>query len=425
MILEPTPNEAMAPIEVPKAAGRLASIDAFRGFVMFLMMAEVLAFWKMADAFPDSPIWATLKFHQSHVEWVTCLIRDRLGMSFSLHDLIQPSFSFLVGTALAFSLASRRARGQSTLTMTLHALWRSLVLIFLGIFLRSMGHSQTYFTFEDTLTQIGLGYFFLYLLGLQSPRVQWIALLVILIGYWGAFALYPLPGADFNWEQAGVTANWPHNLTGFAAHWNKNTNLAWAFDTWFLNLFPRESVFTHNGGGYSTLSFIPTLGTMILGLIAGGWLRSDLPSFRKWLRLLLAGILLLTAGEALGYFGICPVVKRIWTPSWVLFSGGWAMILLAAFYLIMDIVEFKIWAFPLLVIGANSITAYCMDWFFVGFIKKSLHIHLGGDFFTNLGSRLFAENGGAYGSLFEGAAVLLILWLILLWMYRNKVYVKI
>ena len=79
-------------------------------------------------------------------------------------------------------------------------------------------------------------------------------------------------------------------LTGFAAHWNKNTNLAWAFDTWFLNLFPREKPFVYNGGGYATLSFIPTLGTMILGLIAGGVLRSDRTPRRKVHWLVAAGV---------------------------------------------------------------------------------------------------------------------------------------
>ena len=74
-------------------------------------------------------------------------------------------------------------------------------------------------------------------------------------------------------------------LAGFAGHWSKNTNLAWAFDNWFLNLFSRPRPFTHNGGGYATLSFIPTLGTMILGLIAGRLLRSDRTAFAKvrWL----------------------------------------------------------------------------------------------------------------------------------------------
>lgn len=134
MTIVPMPNEAMTPIELPKPAiGRLASIDAYRGFVMFLMMAEMLTIWKVAEKFPDSRVWSFLRLHQSHVEWVGC----------TLHDMIQPSFSFLVGTAMAFSLAARKDRGQSMLWMTIHALWRSLALIAFGIFLRSLGHSQT------------------------------------------------------------------------------------------------------------------------------------------------------------------------------------------------------------------------------------------------------------------------------------------
>ena len=76
------------------------------------------------------------------------------------------------------------------------------------------------------------------------------------------------PPADFDLTWVGVPKDWPHLLTGFAAHWNKNTNFAAWFDQWFLNLFPREKPFVFNGGGYLTLSFIPTLGTMILGLLA-------------------------------------------------------------------------------------------------------------------------------------------------------------
>src|SRR5262249_43185580 len=163
--------------------------------------------------------------------------------------------------------------GQSRGMMILHAFWRALVLILLGVFLRSLDKQQTYWTFEDTLSQIGLGYGILFLLGLRPMRDQWIALGVILAGYWAAFALYPLPGPDFDYTKVGVPNGWPHLMTGFAAHWNKNSNLAWAFDTWFLNLFPREHPFIDNGGGYATLSFIPTLGTMVLGLIAGEVIR--------------------------------------------------------------------------------------------------------------------------------------------------------
>src|SRR5213079_2874880 len=151
---------------------RLASLDAYRGFVMFLMMAEVLRLCRVAAALPESGFWKLLCHHQSHVEWIGC----------SLHDLIQPSFSFLVGVALPYSIASRRARGQAPRQMTLHAVGRALILVLLGVFLRSVDRPETNWTFEDTLTQIGLGYPFLFLLGFCSRRVQWAALAVILAG---------------------------------------------------------------------------------------------------------------------------------------------------------------------------------------------------------------------------------------------------
>ena len=234
---------------------RVASVDAYRGFVMFLMMAEVLHFAtvnrelhreNVKAGLPDSPVWQYLAHHQTHVEWAGC----------SLHDLIQPSFSFLVGVALPFSLASRLARGQGVVRLTLHAVWRAVVLVALGIFLRSVGRPRTNFTFEDTLTQIGLGYVPLFLLGLAWPRrrwLVWVALVVILVGYWGAFALDPPPGPDFDYAAAGVKPDWhqKYDYTGFAAHWNKNANFAWQFDTWFLNLFPRDKPFVFNGGGYA------------------------------------------------------------------------------------------------------------------------------------------------------------------------------
>jgi heparan-alpha-glucosaminide N-acetyltransferase len=392
---------------LPLFPQRLGSLDAYRGFVMLLMMGEVLHFSTMADLHPGNFFWAFLGYHQNHVEWVGCV----------LHDMIQPSFSFIVGVALPFSIAARTVKGQSPSGMTLHAFWRALLLILLGVFLRSMGSNQTNWTFEDTLSQIGLGYGFLFLLGFRSVRAQWISVAAILLGYWAAFALYPLPGPNFDWAAIGLTPDWPGNLTGFAAHWNKNTNFAWAFDTWFMNLFPRGKVFVRNGGGYSTLSFIPTLATMILGLIGGGVLHSDRTSKAKVCWLVIAGLISLAAGWSLGALGICPVVKRIWTPSWVLFSGGWCFLLLAAFYAVIDIWEQKGWAFPLKVIGMNSIAAYCIAHLFENFISSNLKTHLGQDFF-----KLFGE---ANEPFFHGAAVLLGMWLILFWMYRRKLFLRI
>jgi len=389
------------------APARLTSMDAYRGFVMFLMMAEVLHVGRVAEAYPDSAFWKFLDFHTSHVEWVGC----------SLHDMIQPSFSFLVGVALPFSIASRAAKGQSAVAMTGHALWRSLILILLGVFLRSVGRPQTNWTFEDTLTQIGLGYPFLFLLGFRSARVQWAALGVILVGYWAAWALYPLPGPTFDYAKVGVPPDWTHHASGFAAHWNKNSNLGSAFDQWFLNVFPRAKEFVANGGGYLTLSFIPTLGTMLLGLIAGNWLKSDLPHKTKLKRLLLSSAVCLALGTALHLLGVCPLVKRIWTPTWTLFSGGLCFLFMAGFYAVIDARGWKAWSFPLVVIGMNSIAAYCIAHLWDGFITSSFKTHLGPDFF-----KLF---GDTFAPMMQGAAVLLVFWLILFWMYRRKLFLKI
>jgi predicted acyltransferase len=391
----------------PQPQVRAGSIDAYRGFVMFLMMAEVLNLRRMAEKFPDSQTWAFLAHHQDHVAWAGC----------SLHDLIQPSFSFLVGVALPFSLANRHNRGQRTGRMIAHAAWRAFLLTALGIFLRSVGSPQTNFTFEDTLTQIGLGYFFLFLLGLVKPIWSWIALPVILVGYWAAFALYPLPGPDFDYAVTGVSKSWEHNYSGLAAHWNKNTNLAWAFDQWFLNLFPRRRPFLYNGGGYATLSFIPTLGTMILGLIAGRWLRWQSRAPSKIAAMLLAAAVCFVCGLALESYGICPIVKRIWTPAWTLFSGGWCFVLLAGFYAVIDALGLAAWSFPLRVIGMNSIAAYCMAHLFEGFISKSIATHLGQDVYKTFGS--------PYEDFVRGIGVLLTLWLILFWMYRRRIFLRI
>jgi predicted acyltransferase len=387
--------------------GRLMSMDVYRGFVMTLMVAELLQFHRLHEAFPNNPLWAFLADQQSHVEWAGC----------SLHDLIQPSFSFLVGVALPYSLASREGLGKSFGAQFGRALRRSLVLILLGIFLRSIHSDQTNFTFEDTLTQIGLGYPFLFLLGNASPRTIWIAFVAILIGYWLAFILYPTPGSAFDYAAVGVPSNWSEHYTGLMAHFNKNSNLAWAFDTWFLNLFPREKPFLFNGGGYATLSFIPTLATMILGLQAGRWLRSGMMAKDLLKRFLLVGAIGLAAGILLHVLGICPVVKRIWTPAWVLFSGGWCFWLLAFFYWLIDVAGHRTWAFPLVVVGMNSIAIYCLVHLIDRFIIDSLYIHFGHGLFRILGA--------AYEPLLVGIVTMSIFYLILRWMYRRKLFIRI
>ena len=144
-VLEAAPV-VVEPVRSRQPVARNVAVDAYRGFVMLLMMAEVLQFSRMSQIFPASWFWRILAFNQTHAEWAGC----------SLHDMIQPGFSFLVGVALPYSIACRMAKGGAFGRMFAHALWRALLLIALGIFLRSLHSPQTNFTFEDTLTQIGL-----------------------------------------------------------------------------------------------------------------------------------------------------------------------------------------------------------------------------------------------------------------------------
>ena len=399
-ITEPAARTAVA---IPP---RNVAVDAYRGLVMLLMMGEVMQFATVARAYPNSLFWHVLAWNQTHVEWS--------GMS--LHDTIQPGFTFLVGVALPYSIASRIKQGQSFTRQVLHTLWRSLLLVALGIFLRSTSSPQTNFTFEDTLTQIGLGYTFAWLLAHCRPRWQWTSLGTLLLGYWLAWALYPAPSPNFNWAAVGVPQNWPYNFAGFASHWNKNSNLGQAFDLWFLNLFPRPSRFVYNDGGYLTLSFIPTLGTMLLGLRAGEWFRAAAPRI-PIKRFLTAAFVLCAAGLALHFTGICPIVKRIWTPSWTLWSGGVCFLFLAAFSWIIDVKLYRRWAFPLIVVGMNSIAAYLIAHLWGDFIVNNLQINLGYSFF------------GIFGAGLEpfvlGVAVMLIYWFILYWMYRKRLFLRI
>ncbi len=398
------PAKAAAPAPVIK---RVPSIDAFRGFVMFLMLAEAMRLWTLHEAFPSSGFWALVAYNTTHVPWQGC----------SLHDLIQPAFSFLAGASLPFSIASRRAKGETFGKSLTHAVRRSLILIFLGIFLRSMGSPTTYWTFEDTLTQIGLGYTFLFLLAFASKRVQVGVFAAILVGFWAAFALYPAPPATFDYPAVGVPADWPHLYSGFLAHFNKNSNLAWAFDTWFLNLFPRESPFLFNEGGWSTLSFVPTLATMMLGTWAGAWLKGGETTARKLRGLVVWGVGLTLAGLVLQWLHVNPIVKRIWTSAYTLYSGGLILLILAFLYALIDMKGWKRWSFPLMVIGANSIAIYVMSWTMERFVSEALTRHLGHAPFLLLGA--------PFEPVLHGAGVLLVFWSILYWMYKKGIFIKI
>jgi heparan-alpha-glucosaminide N-acetyltransferase len=385
---------------------RLASLDAFRGAIMLLMASSGFGIPQIAQKFPDDPVWKFLGYEFDHAPWTGC----------TLWDLIQPAFMFMVGVALPWSIANRRSRGQSFVLMFGHALWRASLLVILAVFLSSAWSKQTEWRFTNVLAQIGLGYPILFLLAFAGRRTQWISAFVILFAYWLAFALHPLPPPSFDWQAVGIAADWPH-LTDFAAHWEKNANFAATTDLWLLNLFPHAAPFTHSSGGYQTLNLIPSLATMIFGLLAGQLLHSDVSLADKLTRLVIAGLAGVALGKAIEIGGLCPIVKRIWTPSWAIFSSGLVSLLLAGFVAVVDWWGWKRWAFPLIVAGVNPITLYCLWQLAPGFVRQNLKTHFG--------QQIFESCGLIYAPLLERVSVLLVFWLVLFWMFRKKLFVRI
>ena len=383
---------------------------------MLLMMAEIMDLASLTSVQPAAEWAQHLAFHTSHVEWIGC----------SLHDMIQPSFSFLVGAAMVFSF-TRRAEEGSRMLLLLHALKRGLILVLMGVFLRSLDYDHTHWTLEDTLTQIGLGYPVLFALGFAGPRVLWSALGVILVGYWAFFALHAVPD---NFNYAAVEAGPGTVLDGFAGHWSKGSNAAAAFDVWLFNRpgflqWPLE--FHHNSGGYCTLSFIPTLGTMLMGLLAGRVLISPRTHGHKLTWLAIAAAAGIALGLLLDATGACPLVKRIWTPSWTLYSGGLCCCFLAFFYTVADVWGLRRSLFVLKVIGMNSLAAYFMAHLWTSFINEALIRHFGAlaDSWTSSMAFRQKELHPAYLNVIKGAAILAAEWLILLWMYRRKFFIKV
>ena len=180
----------MSPDADQDSARVCVSLDAYRGFVMLAMASGASPRFGGLGARMTAISSLLLEIfcqQLDHVAWRGCVF----------WDLIQPSFMFMVGVAMPFSYASRRARGDSWAAMFGHAVARSLILIALAVFLASNGSRHTNFSFVNVLGQIGLGYTFVFLLLGRRPAVQLAAAVAILVAYWLLFATYPLPGTDF------------------------------------------------------------------------------------------------------------------------------------------------------------------------------------------------------------------------------------
>lgn len=402
--------------DTPKAEflkERLVSLDAYRGLIMIALAFNGFGLMKTAQLHLDqqpSAFWSAVRYQFDHVPWVGC----------AFWDLIQPSFMFMVGVAAAWSFSKRRDTGQSELRLFLHVVWRGLILVLLGIFLISNGQKTTNWSLMNVLTQIGLGYPFLYLLWHCSFRTQAVVAVLLLGGTWAAYVSYPYAGIDLTTgnDAVGVSKEWAQeHLKGVGAAWHKNANVGHAIDLHLLNLLPLQKPFAFNSGGYQTINFIPSLVTMLFGLMCGQLLRSPRAAGDKLKIMLLATLGGFLLGLALDVSGVCPLVKRIWTPSWALYSTAWCVLILAGLYGVVDVLGWKKWTFPLVVVGVNSIAIYVMCMTLKGWTARMWQTHLGPE--------VFNVWGAAWEPTVQATMVGFFFWLVCLWMYRQKIFIRI
>jgi predicted acyltransferase len=414
---------------------RLVSLDAYRGFIMIMLAASGFGIASLSRLPEDAPVWQTLDyqiwqeigFYFQHPDWQSNFAlpgqeSPLLAIGISFWDLIQPAFMFMVGVAMPYSYARRAMFGHSGWRRAAHAAWRALVLVLLGVYLSSIGKSQTNWTFVNVLCQIGLGYLFVYALLGRKLWIQMLALVVILVGHWGLFYSYTPPQED---ETATVVADEETVFEGRFAPWSKQANVGHAVDVWLLNQFPRADEFEYNSGGYVTLNFVPSIATMLLGVFCGQLLRSGARWWQKLLLLVFGGALCMALGMVAAQYA-CPIVKRIWTPSWVLFSGGWVIWMLAAFYLVFDLCRLRWLAIPLVIVGMNSIVMYLMGQMLRPWAIGTIKTHFLGllqhiEIWT---STMFLADD-LFGRVIWPTSAFLVFWLIALWMYRQKYFVRI
>jgi predicted acyltransferase len=366
---------------VPDQSRRLESIDVLRGFDMFFLMQEepgfLLAFFA-AIHLPFRGIW----MHQlSHTEWV----------GFTFWDFIAPLFLFIVGLSLPFSISHRIARGESKRKLLGHIFRRTIILILLGLVFNGILQLDiANFRYAGVLQRIALSYFFAALITLYTNvRSQIIWTAVLLLGYWAIMTLIPVPSYG------------PGNLT-------PQGNLESFIDQRFL---PGKFCCFIYGDNEGYLSTIPSIATVLFGVLCGHLVRSSQSSQKKLQILAGGGVLSLAVGLLWGLK--FPIITRLWTSSYTVFSNGWAMLIFALFFWIIDIKQFRKWAFPFKVIGLNSITIYVVQGIF-NFLCVAT-VFVGG----------LANHAGAYSELILATSVLAVKWLFLYFLYRQKIFIKI
>ena len=362
-------------------SGRLMSVDALRGFTMFWILGVDEAICTLADV-NHSSVVAAVKTQFTHVPWE----------GFVFEDSIFPTFIFIVGVSIVFSLGKLVAN-QGRDGAVKRVLIRSLVLYFLGLIYY---YNSTHELFSEirllgVLQRIALCYLFAGLLFcFLRLRGLVAALALLLVGYWALMCFVPVPGID------------PHSF-------EEGRNLANYIDARFLPGFKWDG--EHDPEGL--LSTIPAVATCLLGVLAGLLLKNDgVKPYRKVAVLVIAGV----TGVVLGYaWGMqFPVIKKLWTSSYVLVAGGYSAILMGVFYLILDIWEWRGWATMFVWIGTNAIALYMLS-SLVDFTALA-HRYLGG----SVGEAVL----GDYLPFVCQAMGVAILVLVARFLYRRQVFIR-
>lgn len=301
---------------------RLLSLDFFRGITMFLLVAEGTALWSVLVKDPIAGTFLEPFFQQFHHHpWN--------GLRF--WDLIQPFFMFIVGVAMPFSYAKRIKRGDSKKKITRHIIQRCLILLAFGVGLHCGYNRKLVWELWNVLSQLSVTIIIAYFLMQYKWPVQ------ISVSF-GLLLLTEIAYRTFS-------------LEGYNQPFVKDHN----FGSW-MDIVLMGKI--NNGGGWVAINFIPTAAHTIWGVVAGQLLISEKPQMEKFKKIAISGVLILLVGYLLDWTSLTPIIKRICTSSFVLASGGWALIALAFSYWLIDIKKINSWIFPFVIVGTNSIFIY-------------------------------------------------------------------
>jgi predicted acyltransferase len=365
-----------------KPLARLTSIDALRGFDMFWIVGGD----RIARTFCEW--WGTPRSQRiaeqfEHVRWE----------GFRFYDLIFPLFLFLVGVVLPFSLRNVQTGEQPKKAAFGRIARRVFLLFLLGLIYNNVLQLRyDNQRIAGVLQRIAICYGIAALIFLLTKvRTQVVVFLAILIGYWAILTFVPVPGT-----RAG-------DLT-------MEMNLAGYLDRQYLpgTIYPGYYGYGDNEG---LLSTIPAVATALLGVLAGQWLISNRGPWIKAAGLAVCGLACLSLGTL--WSSHFPIIKILWTSTFVLVAGGWSLLLLALFYTIIDVLGLRTWAFFFVVIGVNAITIY-MAARIVPFERISQFL-IGGT----------ARLSGPLGPLLLAIGTVMIEWLLLLHLYRNRLFLRV